>query len=286
MSTELASPSAAVPAAHVRLDLERYRQVSHALESTQTEVEKLEHTEAFEVFQKQLGLLRKRLLNSPQSLRQVFIDDGLQAIVWEFTQDALGASFTKMLWSLLLRGDDMSTILQRFIWALPLKFKRKFIAGIDTHLSDRYPMFKGLSKDWPGASYIQPYVRPAEERKNDFELVTTGYLGYRALGYSLREVDMFVWLEVLRDKQCEDRPCERGVFLDAKHKKGGCPVVIHIPDMLNLMGQGKLKEAFTLIQASNPLPDVTGRVCPQEHQCQGVCTITGRPKCARTTLSW
>ena len=47
--------------------------------------------------------------------------------------------------------------------------------------------------------------------------------------------------------------------------------------MLNLMGQGKLKEAFTLIQASNPLPDVTGRVCPQEHQCQGVCTITGRP---------
>ena len=108
MSTELAAPSAASAAPHVRLDLERYRQVSHALESTQTEVEKLEHTEAFEVFQKQLGLLRKRLLNSPQSLRQVFIDDGMQAIVWEFKQDALGASFTKMLWSLLLRDDDMS----------------------------------------------------------------------------------------------------------------------------------------------------------------------------------
>ena len=182
-----------------------------------------------------------------------------------------------MLWSLLLRDDDMSTILQRFIWAMPLKFKRKFIAAIDAHLSDRYPMFKGLSKDWPGGNYIHPYVRPAEERKNDFELVTTGYLGYRALGYSLREVDLFVWLEVLRDKQCEDRPCEQGVFDDNKRKKGGCPVVIHIPDMLNLMGQGKLKEAFTLIQASNPLPDVTGRVCPQEHQCQGVCTITGRP---------
>ena len=52
MSTELASPSAAGPAVHVRLDLERYRQVSHALESTQTEVEKLEDTEAFEVFKK------------------------------------------------------------------------------------------------------------------------------------------------------------------------------------------------------------------------------------------
>ena len=82
---------------------------------------------------------------------------------------------------------------------------------------------------------------------------------------------------MLRDKQCEDRPCELGVFGETKRKKGGCPVNIHIPDMLQLMGQGKFKEAFTLIEASNPLPDVTGRVCPQELQCQGVCTITGRP---------
>ena len=166
MSTELASPTAAVPAAHVRLDLERYRQVSHALESTQTEVEKLEHTEAFEVFQKQLGLLRKRLLNSPQSLRQVFIDDGLQAIVWEFTQDALGASFTKMLWSLLLRGDDMSTILQRFIWALPLKFKRKFIAAIDAHLSRPLPDVQGPVERLAGRE-LHPAVCPSGGRAQE-----------------------------------------------------------------------------------------------------------------------
>ncbi len=48
MSTELAAPSPAPAHAGVRLDLERYRQVSHAFQSTQTEVEKLEHTEAFE----------------------------------------------------------------------------------------------------------------------------------------------------------------------------------------------------------------------------------------------
>ena len=35
------------------------------------------------------------------------------------------------------------------------------------------------------------------------------------------------------------------------------------------MGQGKLKEALKLIQACNPLPDVTGRVCPQEHAVPG-----------------
>jgi glutamate synthase (NADPH/NADH) small chain len=274
MSTEVTPATAA---AGIGDDFDRFRRVTSVLETTQSELEELESSEAFQVFQKQLTLLRKRLLNDPKSLRQMFIADGTQAIVWEFKQDELGAAFTKTLWNLLLRNDDMSTILMRFIWAVPLKFKRKFIVAVDKHLSDRYPMFKDLSVNWPGQSYIAPYVRPAEERKNDFELVTTGYLGYRALGYSMREVELFVWLEVLRDKQCEDKPCELGVC-DAKgRKKGGCPVVIHIPNMLNLLGQGKFKDALNLIRHCNPLPNVTGRVCPQELQCQGVCTISGRP---------
>jgi len=273
---EAAEPERAEPVAK-REDIESYARASLALEATQDEVERLEHTEAFDVFQKQLGLLRKRLLNSPQSLRQVFIDDGLQAVVWEFKQDALGAEFTKVLWSLMLRDDAMSAILMRFVWSVPLKFKRKFINAIDAHLSDRYPMFKGLSKDWPSGNFIPPYVRPAEERKNDFDLVTMGYLGYLSLGYSQREVDLFVWLEVLRDKQCEDRPCVHGQRLNNGKTKGGCPVVILIPEMLNLLGEGRFKDALKLIQKCNPLPNVTGRVCPQEHQCQGVCTMSGRP---------
>ena len=73
-------------------DLERYREAAATLETTQSEIQELEHTEAFEVFQKQLGLLRRRLLNSPQSLRQMFVEDGTQAIVWEFKQDELGAT--------------------------------------------------------------------------------------------------------------------------------------------------------------------------------------------------
>ena len=259
-------------------DLERYRQANAALEASQNEIERLEQTEAFEVFQKQLSLLRKRLLNSPQSLRQVFIDDGMQAIIWEFKQDELGASFIKTLWSLLLRDDDMSAILLRFLWNVPLKFKRKFIVAIDAHLSDRYPMFKDLSKGWPSQNGIPPYVRSPEERARDFGLVNQGYLGYMSLGYSAREVDLFVWLETLRDKQCEDRACELGVLRPgATERKGGCPVKIHIPEMLALLGTGKFQEALELIESCNPLPGVTGRVCPQEQQCQGVCTWTGRP---------
>jgi len=167
-------------------DLARYRQAANALESTQNEIEELEQTEAFGVFQKQLGLLRKRLLGSPQSLRQMFVDDGMQAIVWEFKQDELAPEFIRTLWRLLLRDDDMSALLLRFIWNVPLKFKRKFIAAIDAHLSDRYPMFKGLSEGWPGQNGIPPYIRSPEERAKDFELVNQGYMGYRNLGYSPR----------------------------------------------------------------------------------------------------
>ena len=268
---------AASPGGAKRDDLERYRQASRALEATQSEIEQLERSEAFEVFQKQLGLLHKRLLNSPQTLRQVFIDDGTQAIVWEFKQDALGGDFTKTLWRLLLRDDDMSAILLRFVWNLPLKFKRKFVAAIDAHLSDRYPMFKGLSQGWPAQNGIPPYIRPPEERSKDFELVNQGYLGYMSLGYSAREVDLLVWLEALRDKQCDDRPCEIGVPRPGAAAKGGCPVKIHIPEMLELLGTGRFKQALELIESCNPLPNVTGRVCPQELQCQGVCTLTGRP---------
>jgi len=231
-----------------------------------------------QLFEKQMDLLRRRLVADPVLFRDMFIAEGVEAIAWEFRQEALEGPFTQVFWKMLLRGDDVSLLLQRFVWALPLKFKRKFIQAVDVHLSDRYPLFAGLSDGWPGTSGIPPYTRPAVDRSSDFELVNQGYLGYMSLGYSAREVELFVWLEVLRDKQCGDRPCEIGVLKAGRSEaKGGCPVKIHIPEMLNLLGTGRFDEALRLIQSCNPLPNVTGRVCPQELQCQGVCTINTRP---------
>lgn len=234
------------------------------------------------LFDHQMDVLKKHLAADPRSLRNVFIADGAQAMAWEFQKDELGEPFIKTLWGLLLKNDDMSTLIQRFIWSLPLRFKRKFIKALDAYMSDRYPMFKGLSEGWPEDSYIPPYIRTPEERSADFELVNQGYLGYQSLGYSLREVEMIVWLEVLRDKQCEDKPCELGQIIqrtkDEEAKKiGGCPVKIHIPEMIDLLAKGKIRQALELIESCNPLPNVTGRVCPQEHQCQGVCKHTNRP---------
>ncbi|WP_076410469.1 sulfide/dihydroorotate dehydrogenase-like FAD/NAD-binding protein [Shewanella sp. UCD-KL12] len=233
--------------------------------------------------QPQRDLLMQRMEQDPKRFQQMVIDDSMQAIRQTMKNGKLSAEFTSKLWELLLQENDLSVALQRYLWRIPLKQKRAFIQGIDEHLSERYPMFKGLSEGWPGKNNIPPYVRPAEERRRDFDLVTQGYLGYMGLGYSLKEVELFVWLEVIRDKQCEDRPCEIGVPVcndkgeQQGENEGGCPVKILIPEVLNLMGEGKFRAAFELIREANPLPNVTGRVCPQELQCQGVCTHNERP---------
>ena len=142
-------------------DLQRYREASNALENTRSQVEALEQTATVETFNRQLDLLRRRLLNDPQAFRDMFISDGTAAIVAEFQQDELSPEFIRTFWELLLRDDDMSKILMRFVWGVPLGLKRKFIKALDKHLSDRYPMFKGLSNNWPAESYIPPTsVRP------------------------------------------------------------------------------------------------------------------------------
>lgn len=261
-----------------REDLFRYLDAESTLEATRTQVQVLEHSDAVETFNHQLALLRRRLLTDPDMFRDMFISDGMSAVVWEFKQDELGKDFVRKLWAMLVTEDASSQVLMRFIWSLPLGMKRKFVRAIDAHLSDRYPMFDGLSQNWPAGNSIPPYIRSPEDRSHDFGLVNQGYLGYMSLGYSRAEVDMFVWLEALRDKQCEEKPCEVGVHRAGKPDlKGGCPVKIHIPQVLQLVGTGRFHQAMELIESCNPLPDVTGRVCPQELQCQGVCVQTKQP---------
>lgn len=255
-------------------NVQRYVDARSTLASTLTEVQELEGSQPVESFNRQLELLKRRLVSEPTAFRDLFIADGMAAVAWEFNQPELSKEFVETLWSMLLRDDDASTVIMRFLWDLPLGKKRAFIRGLDQHLSDRYPMFDGLSQDWPAGVSMPPYIRDAEARSTDFDLVNQGYLGYMSLGYTARDVDLFVWLEVLRDKQCEEKPCELGVFL-AGHSSpdGGCPVKIHIPEVLALIGNGRFRDALELLESCNPLPDVTGRVCPQELQCQGVCLL-------------
>jgi glutamate synthase (NADPH/NADH) small chain len=90
---------------------------------------------------------------------------------------------------------------------------------------------------------------PAERVKN-FSEVSCGYTQEDAL------------VEADRCLLCPDQPCVRG-----------CPVGIDIPGFIEKIGQKDFRGAYHVIAATNLLPAVCGRVCPQESQCEGVCTV-------------
>ena len=52
-----------------------------------------------------------------------------------------------------------------------------------------------------------------------------------------------------------------------------CPVHNYIPDWLELANKGRIVEAAELCHETNSLPEVCGRVCPQDRLCEGACTL-------------
>ena len=97
-----------------------------------------------------------------------------------------------------------------------------------------------------------PSQDPAERRRNFQEV---------ALGYSPEEAVE----EASRCIHCPKQPCV-----------AGCPVEIDIPSFLKLIAEEKFGEAAAKIKEKNSLPAICGRVCPQENQCEGVCTLGKR----------
>jgi glutamate synthase (NADPH) small chain len=55
--------------------------------------------------------------------------------------------------------------------------------------------------------------------------------------------------------------------------QGGCPLANAVPDWLKLAAEGRLEEAYELAEATNPMPEICGRICPQDRLCEGACVI-------------
>ena len=79
-----------------------------------------------------------------------------------------------------------------------------------------------------------------------------------ALGYTAEQAKK----EAARCLQCPTKPCVTG-----------CPVAIDIPAFLAKAADGDFEEALRVIKRASLLPAVCGRVCPQEKQCQSLCTM-------------
>ena len=55
------------------------------------------------------------------------------------------------------------------------------------------------------------------------------------------------------------------------HCVEGCPVNIHIPEFIHEVAEGNFEKAYEIITDTNALPALSGRVCPQETQCESKC---------------
>jgi glutamate synthase (NADPH/NADH) small chain len=90
----------------------------------------------------------------------------------------------------------------------------------------------------------------AEQRSNNFKEVSLGLDEVLAL------------TEASRCLECKDPICMQG-----------CPVNVDIKSFIKLVNEKKFVDAVKKIRESNFLPAICGRVCPQEEQCENVCTL-------------
>ncbi len=95
-----------------------------------------------------------------------------------------------------------------------------------------------------------PVKRKTDNRKKDFNEIYDQYITGKA-------------------KEQSSRCSQCGVPFCQIH----CPLQNNIPDWLKLTAEGRLKEAYEISQSTNNMPEVCGRICPQDRLCEGNCVI-------------
>ncbi len=95
-----------------------------------------------------------------------------------------------------------------------------------------------------------PAKRSVDERKKDFNEIYNDFINKKA-------------------KEQSSRCSQCGVPFCQVH----CPLHNNIPDWLKLTAEGRLEEAYELAQSTNNMPEICGRICPQDRLCEGNCVI-------------
>ncbi len=95
-----------------------------------------------------------------------------------------------------------------------------------------------------------PVKRSAKVRAEDFGEIYADFIREKATAQSSR------------CSQCGVPFCQ-----------SGCPLQNNIPDWLYLSAEGRLEEAYQLSAQTNSMPEICGRICPQDRLCEGACVI-------------
>jgi len=110
-------------------------------------------------------------------------------------------------------------------------------------MAERMLKFTALDK-------APPTKRKADDRRGDFHEIYKDFIEDKA-----------------RDQASRCSQC--GVPFCQSH----CPLQNNIPDWLRLTAEGRLREAYEVSAATNSMPEICGRICPQDRLCEGNCVI-------------
>ena len=108
--------------------------------------------------------------------------------------------------------------------------------------------------------------------KNDFQFLDVGRFDPNKKKIEERKIN---FVEIYGDYNQPEASNQAHRCLDCGNPycEWKCPVHNYIPDWLKLVNEGNILEAADLCHQTNSLPEMCGRVCPQDRLCEGACTL-------------
>ena len=108
--------------------------------------------------------------------------------------------------------------------------------------------------------------------RNDFQFLEVGRYDPNKKNIEERKIN---FVEIYGDYNQSEASNQSHRCLDCGNPycEWKCPVHNYIPDWLKLVNDGNIMEAADLCHQTNSLPEMCGRVCPQDRLCEGACTL-------------
>ena len=128
-----------------------------------------------------------------------------------------------------------------------------------------------LAEKGSASNYRDEYTNH-EKLENDFQFLEVGRFDPVKKSTEERKISFVEIYEEYNQVQVSNQ-AHRCLDCGNPYCEWKCPVHNFIPDWLKLVNEGNIIEAAELCHSTNSLPEVCGRVCPQDRLCEGACTL-------------